>query len=41
VPSLIEWDREIPTLDVLMREVARADAIARRALDGADRARIA
>ena len=41
VPSLIEWDREIPTLDVLMREAARADAIARRALDGADRARVA
>jgi uncharacterized protein (UPF0276 family) len=41
VPSLIEWDREIPTLDVLMREAARADAIARRVLDGADRARVA
>ena len=41
VPSLIEWDREIPSLDVLMREAARADAIARRTFEGADRARVA
>jgi len=41
VPTLIEWDRELPSLDLLMREAARADGIARRALDGADRARVA
>jgi uncharacterized protein (UPF0276 family) len=35
IPSLIEWDKEVPSLDVLMREAARADAIARRIPSGA------
>ena len=41
VPTLIEWDREIPALDVLMREAARADALMRRASEGVGRARVA
>jgi len=27
VPTLIEWDTDIPALDVLMAEAAKADAI--------------
>ncbi|HYC14159.1 MAG TPA: DUF692 domain-containing protein [Stellaceae bacterium] len=41
VPTLIEWDREVPPLDVLMRETARADAIARELREGTSRARVA
>jgi uncharacterized protein (UPF0276 family) len=41
VPTLIEWDAELPTLDRLLAEAARADAEARvvvRERHGADRA---
>ena len=40
-PTLIEWDAELPTLDRLLAEAARADAEARvvvRERHGADRA---
>lgn len=32
VPSLIEWDTDIPALDVLLAEAARADAIGEQAM---------
>ncbi|MEK7661827.1 MAG: DUF692 family multinuclear iron-containing protein, partial [Pseudomonadota bacterium] len=32
VPTLIEWDCDIPTLDILIAEAARADAIANDAI---------
>ena len=31
-PTLIEWDTDIPAFDVLLREAARADAVAARTL---------
>jgi uncharacterized protein (UPF0276 family) len=33
VPTIIEWDSEIPALDVLVGEAQRADAIVRRTLE--------
>ncbi|KAF0117796.1 MAG: hypothetical protein FD163_1598 [Hyphomonadaceae bacterium] len=35
VPTLIEWDCDIPTLDILIAEAARADAIANAATNEA------
>jgi len=32
VPSLIEWDTDIPDLDVLLNEADRADKLARQML---------
>ena len=32
VPTLIEWDTDVPALDVLIDEAARARAIAEQAL---------
>jgi uncharacterized protein (UPF0276 family) len=34
IPTLIEWDQEIPPLDVVLDEVDRARAHAQRALSG-------
>ena len=34
-PTLVEWDTDIPALDVLLEEAATADAIARRATERA------
>lgn len=35
VPTLIEWDSDIPTLDILIAEASRADAISKTATNGA------
>ena len=35
-PTLIEWDTDLPALDVLLGEAARADGMARRAAVAAD-----
>jgi uncharacterized protein (UPF0276 family) len=32
VPTLIEWDTDLPALDVLLDEAARADAAMQEAL---------
>jgi uncharacterized protein (UPF0276 family) len=32
VPTLVEWDTDIPALEVLLAEAGRADAILARAL---------
>src|SRR5437867_7825280 len=32
-PTLIEWDNDVPTLDVILEEAARANAVAQRVLD--------
>jgi uncharacterized protein (UPF0276 family) len=37
-PTLIEWDNAIPTLDTLLDEASKAEAVARRALEGVPRA---
>ena len=34
-PTLIEWDTDLPTLDVLLDEAATAASVARRSLEGA------
>jgi hypothetical protein len=35
---LIEWDNAIPTLDTLLDEASKAEAVAHRALEGMARA---
>lgn len=37
-PTLIEWDNAIPALDTLLDEASKAEAVARRALEGMPRA---
>ncbi len=41
MPSLIEWDKRLPDLTVLLDEAARADRIAQAAHEGSDHARAA
>jgi uncharacterized protein len=38
VPTLIEWDSNVPSLDVLVEEAARADALLRRVREKGDHA---
>lgn len=38
VPTLIEWDTQIPELDVLLGEVSKADRMRRESLSGSDAA---
>jgi len=38
VPSLIEWDTDVPPLDTLVAEAARAEALLRRAPESVARA---
>jgi uncharacterized protein (UPF0276 family) len=41
VPTLIEWDSELPTLDRLLAEARHADETARLAVADGDRVRVA
>ncbi|MGH6717235.1 MAG: multinuclear nonheme iron-dependent oxidase, partial [Bradyrhizobium sp.] len=41
VPTLIEWDTNVPPLDVLLDEAARATAVLQRAGKGFDHAEAA
>jgi hypothetical protein len=41
VPSLIEWDKRLPALSVLLEEAERAERVQQAALEVADRARAA
>jgi hypothetical protein len=41
IPTLIEWDSELPSLDVLVAEAQRADRVRARAMDGSGEYRVA